>query len=86
MRHGGHAQVAVLEAGVSVCKTGCGKDATYGGLCQDDWAEWMASGEECRHRGIAREDAPDLYDARSDVAFVDFCNRMRAERQARRPA
>lgn len=79
MRHGGHAQVAVLEAGVSACKTGCGKEADRGVLCATCAEEWLGSPEFNRFHEMPPG-------PRRDVAVVDFCNRVRAERQARRPA
>lgn len=64
---------------MSACKTGCGNDVdadTDVPLCYPCALLWVTS-QESRRGGDEK---------RAAVAFMDFCNRVRAERQARRPA
>lgn len=66
---------------MSACKTGCGQDAKEY-LCKECEAAWQDSGERLRNLGALGEDWPDeRRAARMEVALVDFCDRMRAERR-----
>lgn len=65
---------------MSACKTGCGKETRpEDWFCEDCRMSWRMSPERERFTVV-----PDS--AREGVALMDFINRVRAERQARRPA
>jgi len=69
---------------VSVCRAGCEAelvDAAY--LCGACAELWRSSSEMERCHVMAMDDSVsvDEHERRSDVAFVDFCTRMRLERQ-----
>jgi hypothetical protein len=67
------------------CKTGCGnaESAERAPLCEDCAAVWDVSPERQRVAGIASETPGGRRGNghRCMVAVVDFCNRVRAERQ-----
>lgn len=71
---------------MSACKTGCGSECA-GWFCDACDVAWRESGERRREEGIYSEARSSAgYGTCADVALVDFCNRVRAERQARRQA
>lgn len=67
---------------MSTCKTGCGAECFSVYLCDMCDALWCASAEQLRAYGIYGEvSSPCGYSTRVGVALVDFCTRVRAERQ-----
>lgn len=64
-----------------MCKTGCGRKGsnTLCGPCMELWVK-SAEAARCDAMVALEEVAPGAYDRRADVAFVDFCTRIRAER------
>jgi hypothetical protein len=70
------------------CKTGCGnaESAERAPLCDACAVEWDASTERGRNTAILREDWQDTCRLqRLRACLVDFCNRVRAERQNTKP-
>jgi hypothetical protein len=65
------------------CKTGCGKEADSGlPMCYRCRLRWSASPERNRAEVVQRTDTDEVRALRrQNVAVVDFCNRVRAERQ-----
>jgi hypothetical protein len=62
---------------VSACKAGCEAEAPpYSHICDPCAVRWGKSLECDRSRSIPTDDH-----GRHDIAFVDFCTRMRLERQ-----
>jgi hypothetical protein len=69
------------------CATGCGNEspAERSPLCEACEVLWRESGECHRAHRIQREAPPLNVGHRVALAVMDFCGRVRAERQARRP-
>lgn len=61
------------------CKTGCGSAVDGGALCQECGQAWATSPEATRLHAIWRDQGQRL-STRTNVALVDFCDRIRAER------
>lgn len=66
---------------MSACATGCGVETGPHAVCYACRSLWMASGEYKRAYAIDADVTGRHSSERYDVAQMDFCNRVRAERQ-----
>lgn len=70
---------------MSVCKAGCRTQVNpvVSHVCDACAGLWRTSGEMDRCRVLASDDSVSMreHNARGAIAFVDFCTRMRLERQ-----
>lgn len=70
---------------MSACWAGCGLGASHWGsyLCESCSPRWDASPEAARCDAMEvniRNIGIDAHERRCEVAFMDFCTRIRAER------
>lgn len=70
---------------MSLCKAGCGAavNTAVSHVCDACAARWRDSGEFARMTALSFDDTISMeeHNMRGDIAFVDFCTRMRLERQ-----
>ena len=71
---------------MSACRAGC-DSVTENHLCDVCMRLWLDSAELKRCTEMAMDDRVSVseHEMRSDIAFVDFCTRVRLEHQNRRP-